>query len=59
MKLTILIAAMVLSLSACDNTKLQLRAPEPEGTNVKVAAKAQKTDTILTDTIKKDTLVSH
>ena len=53
MKPFIFLAAMVLSLSACDNTKLQLRAPEPAKTND--LASNQKADTLKTDTIRLDT----
>ena len=54
MKPFIFLAAVVLSLSACDNTKLQLRAPEA-GKSTEMAATA-KTDTSKTDTIKLDTV---
>lgn len=52
-------AAMVLNLSACDNTKLQLRAPEPESNNTAVAVETPKSDTLSADTIKKDPVSLH
>lgn len=53
MKPFIFMAAMVLSLSACDNTKLQLRAPGPAKAND--LASTQKADTLKADTIRLDT----
>lgn len=53
-------AVVVLLMSACDNTKMQLRAPAAEQTvaNASVA----KTDTLKTDTVNTDsssTAVKH
>jgi len=58
MKRIIFMAAMVLSLSACDNTKLQLRAPGPES-NAAAAAGKTKSDTLAADTVKKDSAALH
>jgi hypothetical protein len=52
-------AAMVLSLSACDNTKLQLRAPEPESNSTALAVETSKSDTLVSDTIKKHPVSLH
>lgn len=59
MKRIIFMAALALSFSACDNTKLQLRAAESENTNTLEGAVAQKSDTLVSDTIKKDSVVLH
>lgn len=59
MKRILFMAAMALSLSACDNTKLQLRAPTPESNSAASATAAQKPDSLLADTIKKGSVVSH
>lgn len=54
MKPFIFLAAVVMGLSACDNTKLQLRAPEPG--KASEMASTIKTDTSKADTIKLDTV---
>jgi hypothetical protein len=59
MKRILFMAAMVLSLSACDNTKLQLRAPAPESDKTASLKTAEKPDSLLADTIKKDSVVSR
>ena len=59
MKRILFIAAMVLSLSACDNTKLQLRAPAPENNNTESVTTTEKRDSVMVDTIKKDSVVSR
>lgn len=51
MKRILFVAGMVLGLSACDNTKMKLRAPEPD--QDKVTAEAGKADTVKTDSLKK------
>ncbi|WP_316811203.1 hypothetical protein [Pedobacter heparinus] len=53
MKRFLFMAAALLILSACDNTKMQLRAPAAEQTaaNTSVA----KTDTVKADTVNVDT----
>lgn len=50
MKPFIFLAALVLVLSACDNTKLQLRAPQQNKTGEPAAT--AKADTIKLDTVK-------
>jgi hypothetical protein len=52
MKRILFMAAIVLSLSACDNTKMQLRAPEPDKGNATAAL--AKTDSLKTDTSQTD-----
>lgn len=59
MKRILFMAAMVLTISACDNTKLQLRAPAPEGNNTASATGAQQPDSLLADTVKKDSVISR
>lgn len=60
MKRIVFMAALVVSLSACDNTKkLQLRAPQPKGTEATASAETKKSDSLLTDSIKKDTVAVH
>ncbi|WP_316817770.1 hypothetical protein [Pedobacter nyackensis] len=59
MKRIIFMAAIALSFSACDNTKLQLRAVESESNEATAQAASPKSDTLVTDTIKKDSLVLH
>ena len=59
MKRILFVAALVLGLSACDNTKLQLRAPAPESNNTASVTTAEKPDSVMADTIKKDTVVSR
>lgn len=61
MKRIIFMAAMVLSLSACDNTKLQLRAPGPESNTTAVVKETPTSDTLVAviDTIKKDSASVH
>lgn|GEM_PF-1701415 len=55
MKNILLIAAIVLSLSACDNTKVRLSAPPP--VNSDSLSAAQKTDTLQLDTLQKDSTI--
>ena len=59
MKRIIFMAAMVLSLSACDNTKLQLRASESQNNSTAVAIEGAKSDTLVADTLKKDSVSLH
>lgn len=59
MKRILFMVVMALSLNACDNTKLQLRAPAPESNSAASATAAQKPDSILADTVKKDSVVSR
>jgi hypothetical protein len=59
MKRTIFMAALVLSLTACDNTKLQLRAPEAESSNTAATDVTAKSDSSTTNSIKKDSVISH
>lgn len=60
MKRILFMVAMVLSLSACDNTKkLKLRAPAPESNNIVSVTTAEKPDSVMADTIKKDSVVSR
>lgn len=59
MKRIIFIAFMALSLSACDQTKLKLRAPGPASNSNAVAAVSPKSDTVVSDTIKKDSVSLH
>lgn len=59
MKRILFVAAMALGLSACDNTKMQLRTPVPQSNSAESATSTQKPDSVLADTIKKDSVVSH
>lgn len=55
----ILMVALVLSLTACDNTKVQLRAPEPQSNNVDANSLTAKSDSTAIKTGKKDSVISH
>lgn len=57
MKRFFFMAAMALTFSACDNTKMQLRAPAAEQTAASTAV--AKTDTVKTDTVYRDTTNKH
>lgn len=59
MKRILFIAALALSFSACDNTKLQLRAAGSDQANATAGTVIQKSDSVVSDTIKKDTLRVH
>ena len=59
MKRIIFLAVMVGILSACDNTKIQLRAPGPESNSTAVSAETPKSDTLKADTLKADSVSLH
>lgn len=50
-------AALVLSLAACDNTKVRLRAPETESNTVSTEV-AVKSDSVTNNSLKKDSVIS-
>lgn len=52
-------AALVLNLTACDNTKVQLRAPEPQSNNVDARSLTPKSDSTGIKTVKKDSVISR
>lgn len=56
MKRFLFMVAMVLTLSACDNTKMQLRAPAKDKASASTAI--AKTDTVKTDTVDTDTITA-
>jgi hypothetical protein len=53
MKCFIFVVAMAMSLSACDNTKMQLRAPVADEADATTAT--AKTEVVKKDTVKMDT----
>lgn len=57
MRRFLFMVAMVLMLSSCDNTKMRLRAPASESTPA--IASTEKSDTIVTDSLKKDKVIIH
>lgn len=59
MKRIIFMAALALSLTACDNTKLQLRAVEPAENAAGTETKKSDTAMLSADTLKKDSVVVH
>lgn len=59
MKRIIFMAALALSFSACDNTKLQLRAAGSDNKETAVSTATSNSDTLLTDTVKRHSLVVH
>lgn len=59
MKRILSLVTLALSLIACDNTKLQLRAPGPPTDQVAATTTTQKPDSISADTIKLDSVDSR
>lgn len=57
MKRLLFMTVMALSLSACDNTKLQLRAPGPDNNGVAPVPTVESTDSLATDSINLDSIV--
>lgn len=57
MKRIIFMAALVLGLSACDNTKVRLRAPETNSNTVSTEV-AVKPDTVTNNSLQKDSVIS-
>lgn len=56
MKRFFLMAAMTVSLIACDHTKMKLRAPAPDQSNA--IAKTAAADSLTKDSIQTDTTIA-
>ncbi|MFA4871216.1 MAG: hypothetical protein WC623_23655 [Pedobacter sp.] len=58
MKRIIFMAALVLNLAACDNTKVRLRAPET-ASNAAATDVTLKSDSATNNSLKKDSTITH